>query len=193
MLTRLQKKYAGMPVKFLLMPCNQFGAQEPGSNAEIKAFASKSVKLGGDSNVIMLAKGNLNGVACTYDGADACTPASKECCPKNDGVYKYLLANTKPGNIIWNFDKIITGVDGKPYEGETIHHGADTDPWINGVVEKLLASSTSLLAIDVVGPAYFCLLAGLMALAGLVAVVAFTGKDNPESPAATGDHYLLIA
>ena len=56
--------------------------------------------------VIMFAKSNLNGVACTYSGADACTPTSKECCAQNDAVYDYLLANTPPGTIAWNFDKL---------------------------------------------------------------------------------------
>ena len=57
--------------------------------------------------VIMFAKSNLNGVACTYSGEDACMPGSKECCAENDAVYAYLLANTPPGTIAWNFDKIL--------------------------------------------------------------------------------------
>ena len=55
----------------------------------------------------MFAKSNLNDVACTYSGEDACTPESAECCAQNDAVYKYLLANTPPGTIAWNFDKIL--------------------------------------------------------------------------------------
>ena len=55
----------------------------------------------------MLAKSNLNGVACTYSGEDACMPGSKECCAENDAVYAYLLANTPPATIAWNFDKIL--------------------------------------------------------------------------------------
>merc|ERR1712048_423929 len=110
MLKCLQEQYAGQPVRFLLFPCNQFGNQEPAANSEIKAFAEKSVKLGEGSNVVMFAKTSLNGVACTTTEKDVCTPESKECCPSNDPIYNYLLGATQPGQIAWNFDKIV--VDG---------------------------------------------------------------------------------
>lgn len=127
MLKRLQDEYAGKPVRFLLFPCNQFDSQEPGSNKEVKAFAEKSVKLGAGSNVIMFAKSNLNGVPCGARGKDACTPSSASCCPTNDPVYEYLLSATPPGQIQWNFDKVVVDGSGKPFPGETIVHGGDTD------------------------------------------------------------------
>jgi len=37
----LEKKYGPKGLVFLLSPCNQFGGQEPGSPAEIKAFVAK--------------------------------------------------------------------------------------------------------------------------------------------------------
>mmetsp|Transcript_83571 Transcript_83571/g.259617 ORF Transcript_83571/g.259617 Transcript_83571/m.259617 type:complete len:211 (+) Transcript_83571:253-885(+) len=139
MLHRMQLRYAGKPVRFLLVPCNQFGAQEPKANSIVKAFAEGSVHLGAGSGVVMLAKSNLNGVKCTYDGADACTPSSTECCPKNDAVYDYLLANTPPGQIKWNFDKIIVGADGKPYKGETVLHGPALDAELSAIIDALAA------------------------------------------------------
>eukprot|EP00440_Ansanella_granifera_P015687 gb/GFBE01017041.1/.p1 GENE.gb/GFBE01017041.1/~~gb/GFBE01017041.1/.p1 ORF type:complete len:216 (+),score=58.25 gb/GFBE01017041.1/:1-648(+) len=150
MLNRLQSKYADKPVRFILVPCNQFGAQEPAPNAEIKSFAEKSVKLatsGSGSNVIMLAKSNLNNVACTYSGEDACTPASAECCGRNDAVYDYLLARTAPGTIQWNFDKIITDVSGKPFAGEVIMHGGDIDAQVSSIVDRLLAEAKTTAAL----------------------------------------------
>ncbi|CAJ1371646.1 unnamed protein product [Effrenium voratum] len=120
MLGRLQKKYADKPVRFLLFPCNQFGSQEPGTNAEVRRFAEQYVNLGKGSNVIMFAKSNLNGVTCEYSGGDSCTASSNECCSRNDAVYKYLLAKTPPSTIQWNFDKIILDTDGLPFSGETI-------------------------------------------------------------------------
>lgn len=197
MLTRLQSEYAGQPVRFLLIPCNQFGAQEPDSNAVVKVFAEKYVKLGPDSNVVMLAKSNLNGVACTYSGPDVCTPASKECCPKNNAVYDYLLANTAPGTITWNFDKIFTGVDGRPYDGETIFHGGDTDAVVKAVVGDLMpAGSLSLVASghesDVAGAATHIFLAGLFASAALYSLSA--SKPHKESSElSAGDEYIRIA
>jgi len=138
MLSRMQMKYANQPVRFLVTPCNQFSHQEPGSNAEIKAFAQQSVNLGPASNVLMLAKSNLNGVACQATGEDTCMPSSTECCPRNDAVYDYLLSATALGTIKWNFDKIITGADGKPYEGETIVHGETLDADLSAVIDRLL-------------------------------------------------------
>ncbi|CAE7605351.1 unnamed protein product, partial [Symbiodinium necroappetens] len=94
----------------------------------------------------MFAKSNLNGVACTYSGEDACMPGSKECCAENDAVYTYLLANTPPGTISWNFDKIITDLSGKPYAGEVIMHGGDVDAAVSNVVDSLLEGDAPNLA-----------------------------------------------
>ncbi|CAJ1437803.1 unnamed protein product [Effrenium voratum] len=138
MLGRLQKKYADKPVRFLLFPCNQFGSQEPGTNAEVRRFAEQYVNLGKGSNVIMFAKSNLNGVTCEYSGGDSCTASSNECCSRNDAVYKYLLAKTPPSTIQWNFDKIILDTDGLPFSGETIMHGGDIDRAVSRVVDGLL-------------------------------------------------------
>jgi len=142
MMTRLQDRYENKPVRFLLVPCNQFSHQEPAPNAEVKSFAQKSVALGSASNVVMLAKSNLNGVACATGGEGACSPASAECCPANDAVYDYLLSATPPGTIKWNFDKIITDVEGRPYDGETIDlHGGDLDDKLGAVIDGLLAKN----------------------------------------------------
>lgn len=127
MLKRLQLKYARQPVRFLLVPCNQFGAQEPKSNADVKAFAETYLDLSPGSNVLMLAKSNLNSVPCTTTGSDSCMPSSKECCPANDPIYNYLLSVAPPGNIKWNFDKIVVDTSGKPLPGESILHGGDVD------------------------------------------------------------------
>jgi len=195
MLTRLQSEYAGMPVRLVLVPCNEF-EQEPGTNAEIKAFAEKYVELGPLSNVVLLAKSNLNGRACTYSGADACTLESKECCPDNDVVYNYLLANTAPGTIKWNFDKVFLDVEGKPYQGEKIFHGDDTDSVVKAVINKLLLADSSLNLSStrhVMGPASFCLLASLIGMVALAFTMLSKSQGARSAPVASGDHYLLIA
>mmetsp|Transcript_154077 Transcript_154077/g.493878 ORF Transcript_154077/g.493878 Transcript_154077/m.493878 type:complete len:207 (-) Transcript_154077:193-813(-) len=174
MLHRLQAKYAESAVRFLLIPCNQFHFQENGTNAEVKTFAEQSVALTKSGNVVMLAKSNLNHVACTYTGADVCTPASAGCCPKNDEVYDFLLDHTAPGTIKWNFDKIITGKDGKPYAGEQIMHGIDVDKEVSAIIDKLLAdggrqelSVEEFLAVHRSAPLVFGLF-GMALVAGLV-------------------------
>lgn len=191
----MQANYAGKPVRFLLVPCNQFGAQEPAANGVIKAFAENSVTLAKDgarSNVIMLAKSNLNNEPCEYTGADACSPSSAGCCPSNDAVYKYLLAETPPGTIKWNFDKIIVGKDGKPFEGETIMHGDDIDEKMSHLINELLTSQegTQLVsAPENFMPGSFS--AATAALLGLLAAwgcLTRTARSAPEEMAP----YILV-
>ena len=72
-------------------PCNQFGEQEPGTNAEILDFATSNY----DVNFPMFAKIDVNG--------DSETP-----------LYT-LLKSAQPGegetpDIVWNFEKFV--VDG---------------------------------------------------------------------------------
>ena len=87
----------------LAFPCNQFGDQEPGSNAEIAEFASSTY----DVTFPMFAKIEVNG-----DGAAP--------------LYEFLRAE-QPGegdtaDIAWNFTKFLVGRDGsvlKRYEPMT--------------------------------------------------------------------------
>jgi glutathione peroxidase len=76
-------------------PCNQFGAQEPGSEAEIGAFCLKNYGV----TFPMFSKIEVN-------GANA------------HPLYKYLK-DAKPGllgteAIKWNFTKFLIGKDGEP-------------------------------------------------------------------------------
>lgn len=77
----------------LAFPCNQFGAQEPGSDAEIKEFATSRY----DASFPMFAKTEVN-------GAGACE------------LYKYLKAAAldEEGNedIPWNFTKFLVDRQG---------------------------------------------------------------------------------
>ena len=77
----------------LAFPCNQFGGQEPGSNAEIKEFATSKF----DADFPMFAKIEVNG-----DGAA--------------DLYKLLKAE-QPGDgdsaeISWNFEKFLVDKSG---------------------------------------------------------------------------------
>lgn len=67
-------------VEVLILPCNQFGGQEPGTMAEIENFcAMRNVK---GANV--LDKADVNG-------------------PNTRPVYKYMKENGVLGDIAWNF------------------------------------------------------------------------------------------
>lgn len=94
-------QYAGLrtiedsgAVAVLGFPCNQFGRQEPGSNAEILEFAKSRY----DANFQMFAKVEVNGAA-------ACD------------LYRYLKsAQPRPdgeADVAWNFTKFLVDGDGE--------------------------------------------------------------------------------
>ena len=93
-LQALYEKYSEKGLAILGFPCNQFGAQEPGTADEIKEFCRVNYGVTFD----MFGKIEVNG-----DGA----------CP----LYKHLTAlETKPkgpGKISWNFEKFIIGRSGE--------------------------------------------------------------------------------
>jgi len=203
MLHRMQAKYSEKPVRFLLFPCNQFANQEPKPNAEVKKFAeSQSVSLatGAAGNVVMFAKSSLNSVPCVCSGADACLPASAECCPKNDAVYDYLLAATPPHTIKWNFDKIVVGKDGRPYPGGAILHGGDLDERLGGIIDELLGREAAAAALAASlpphkgrGPALLLAGAGAAALLALLALLAASSARAAGAGEEASESYFLVA
>lgn len=100
-----------MPFHVLGFPCNQFGAQEPGTNEEILEFARSKY----DVNFPMFAKIEVN-------GDDACD------------LYRQLKAAQKNADgsedITWNFAKFLVGRDGnviKRYDPKTTPEDIDAD------------------------------------------------------------------
>ncbi len=78
----------------MAFPCNQFGAQEPGSNEEVLAFAQSNY----DVNFPMFAKIEVNG-----DGACDLYKMLKDAKADDDGK----------ADIAWNFTKFLVGRDGE--------------------------------------------------------------------------------
>ena len=74
-------------------PCNQFGAQEPGTNEEILEFARSKQ----NANFRIFAKVEVNG-----DGACELYKHLKAQQPRPDGE----------ADIAWNFTKFLVGGDG---------------------------------------------------------------------------------
>jgi glutathione peroxidase len=96
-LEALYRKYRDRGFVVLGFPCNQFGAQEPGSEAEISAFCSSTY----DVTFPMFAKVDVN-------GADA------------HALYQHLKS-AKPGllgteAIKWNFTKFLVNRHGQVVE-----------------------------------------------------------------------------
>jgi glutathione peroxidase len=93
-LESLYKKYSDKGFTILAFPCNQFGAQEPGTEAEIQQFCSLNYEV----TFPVMAKINVNG-------------------DQSEPLYNYLKSSA-PGilgteAIKWNFTKFLIGKDGK--------------------------------------------------------------------------------
>ena len=118
-LQKMYEKYKDKGFVVLGFPCNQFGKQEPGTNAEIKQFCTSKYSV----DFPMFSKIDVN-------GADA------------DPLYKYLTSkDVKPagkGNVSWNFEKFLVDRD-----GNLIHRFAPrtkpSDPELVQAVEAQLA------------------------------------------------------
>ncbi len=99
-LEALYEKMSGKGLVVLGFPCNDFGGQEPGSEAEIKTFCSLNYKV----TFPMFAK-----VAIKGEGKHP--------------LYAALQSATG-GEVGWNFEKFLVGKDGKVLQ----RFGSDVEP-----------------------------------------------------------------
>ena len=112
-LNELYQKHKDRGLVVLGFPCNQFGAQEPGSNQEIAAFCDREFKVA----FPMFAKIEVNG-------------------PGEHPLFKALKA-AKPGDIKWNFGKFLVGKDGAVLERWA---SRDTPEAIEQTIAKALSA-----------------------------------------------------
>ena len=93
-LEALYQRFKGRGFTVLAFPCNDFGAQEPGSEAEIKTFCESKYNVTFPLFSKLHVKGN--------DRAP---------------LYEFLTtqhtAPDGPGDIAWNFAKFLVGSDGR--------------------------------------------------------------------------------
>jgi len=91
-LEQLQRELAGERFTVVGFPCNQFGAQEPGSEAEIASFCRSTY----DVSFPLSAKLDVNGA-------------------NRHPLYAFLTAPDTgiAGDISWNFEKFLIGRDGR--------------------------------------------------------------------------------
>lgn len=119
-LEKLHEEYAAKGLSILGFPANEFGAQEPGSNDEIKTFCKTKFGVKFD----MFGKVKVKG--------DGIHP-----------LFAYLTGkDTNPafaGDIKWNFNKFLVGKNGEVlarFEPKV----EPTSPEVKQAIEKALAS-----------------------------------------------------
>jgi glutathione peroxidase len=92
-LEALARELGGDGVVVIGVPCNQFGAQEPGTEAEIQAFCSTKFNV----TFPMTRKVDVKG-------------------PGAHPLYRWLTAETGGASIGWNFEKFVVGKDGRVHK-----------------------------------------------------------------------------
>ncbi len=112
------RKYRGQGLVVLGFPCNDFGEQEPGSNAEIKKFCTSRY----DVTFPMFDKLHVKGAG-------------------QHPLYQALSGPQAkfPGDVQWNFGKFVIGRNGEI----VARFDSDTEPesaTLTSVIEKALAA-----------------------------------------------------
>ena len=119
-LERVHEKFAERGFAVLGFPCNQFGAQEPGSPEEIQTFCSTTYGV----TFPMFEKIDVNG--------DARHPLYAELTKLSD-------AEGHTGDIRWNFEKFLVDRSGIPVRRFSPLTDPEDDAVV-GAIEELLAS-----------------------------------------------------
>ena len=117
-LQALQEKFKDQGFAVLGFPCNDFGAQEPGTNDEIKVFCTEKYSV----SFPMFDKLHVKGA-------------------EQHPLYSALTGKEGafPGDVKWNFGKFLIGKDGKPlqrFEPKT----TPDDTSVVSAIEKAIAA-----------------------------------------------------
>lgn len=111
-LEQLQRDLRAEGFSVIGFPCNQFGQQEPGNEAQIMRFCQTTY----DVTFPMSAKLDVNG-------------------PQRHPLYSFLTAaqNGFPGDIGWNFEKFLISRDGRVLK----RYASDTKPEDKGLMQDI--------------------------------------------------------
>jgi len=114
----LHEELAGEDFAVVGFPCNQFGAQEPGTAEDIRSFCSATYGV----TFPMSTKLEVNGAG-------------------RHPLYAWLTdpANGHPGDIQWNFEKFLVGRDGNVIDRFAPDVTPD-DPLVTDAIEAALAA-----------------------------------------------------
>ena len=137
-LEALYGKYRDQGFEVLGFPANDFGAQEPGTEAEIKDFCSSQY----DVSFPLFSK-----IAVTGDDTHPLYRAMIDAQPEADGgeamrerlVDYGMTPNAKPG-VLWNFEKFLIGRDGAVVARFTPDTAPDSPTLVAAIERELVPS-----------------------------------------------------
>lgn len=103
-----EKRAQGLEI--LGFPCNDFGAQEPGTESEIAAFCTKNYGV----EFPMFRKLAVKGAAQhpLYAALIAAKPQPEGEGTLRTSLQKHGLGPVSPKDVVWNFEKFVVGRDG---------------------------------------------------------------------------------
>ena len=110
-LEKLYEDKLAQGLEVLGFPANNFGAQEPGSDAEISEFCSLTY----DVKFPMFSKISVLGADQhpLYAGLTTAQPAAIGDGPFRERLKGYGIAPTSTVDVLWNFEKFLVGRDGQ--------------------------------------------------------------------------------
>jgi glutathione peroxidase len=136
-LEKLYRAKHDQGLEVLGFPANDFGAQEPGSDAEISEFCTLKF----DVHFPLFSKISVLGPAKhpLYASLVAAQPAAIGEGPFRERLKGYGIAPTDKTEVLWNFEKFLVGRDGKVLARFAPDTGAD-DPRLLEAIEAALAA-----------------------------------------------------
>ncbi len=136
-LEKLYEDKRAQGLEVLGFPANDFGAQEPGSDAEISEFCALTY----DVKFPMFSKISVLGAARhpLYDGLVAAQPAAQGDGPFRERLKGYGISRDDPTDVLWNFEKFLVGRDGQVIARFAPDTTAD-DPRLVKAIDDALAA-----------------------------------------------------
>ena len=136
-LEKLYEDKRAQGLEVLAFPANDFGAQEPGTDAEISEFCSLTY----DVKFPLFSKISVLGASRhpLYDALVAAQPAALGDGPFRERLKGYGISRDDPSDVLWNFEKFLVGRDGKVV-GRFAPDTAADDPRLVKAIDEALAA-----------------------------------------------------
>jgi glutathione peroxidase len=138
-LEKLHETYRDRGFAVLGFPANDFGAQEPGSNAEIQSFCTTNFGV----EFPMFAKVTVTGDAKhpLYAHLTSAYPETEARDRLAGRLRGYGMEPSPAPEVLWNFEKFLVGRDGQVVRRFASDTAPDADELVNAIEAELERSS----------------------------------------------------